>query len=90
MAMMSMTGYQPNGKSRITIGSPDLTVATLVAERLAMTSAHRVALLRELTLQVAYQFWTERGRPSGSPEVDWFHAQALLDRLRSIWMLEGF
>lgn len=43
-----------------------------------MTSAHRVALLRDLTRQVAYQLWVARGRPFGSPEVDWFHAEVVL------------
>jgi hypothetical protein len=54
-----------------------------------MTSAHRVAILRGLTRQVAYQFWVERGRPLGSPEVDWFQAEILVDRMRSIWSLEA-
>jgi hypothetical protein len=27
---------------------------------------------------LAYQLWTERGRPEGSPEEDWFRAQELL------------
>jgi len=54
-----------------------------------MTSAHRVALRRELTRQVAYQLWVERGRPLGSPEVDWFHAEVLLDQLGSIWSILG-
>ena len=32
---------------------------------------------------LAYQFWEERGRPSGSPEVDWFRAEReLRHRLR--------
>jgi DUF2934 family protein len=53
-----------------------------------MTSARRVAILRGLTRQVAYRFWLKRGRPFGSPEVDWFHAEILVDRLRSIWSLE--
>jgi len=56
-----------------------------------MTSAHRVAVLHKLTQQVAYQLWVERGRPLGSPEVDWFQAEALVDHLESIWsILEGF
>ena len=28
----------------------------------------------ELTAKLAYQFWEQRGRPFGSPEVDWFSA----------------
>jgi len=55
-----------------------------------MTGAHRVAVLRELTQQVAYQLWVERGRPFGSPEVDWYRAEVLIDRLTSIWILKGF
>jgi DUF2934 family protein len=55
-----------------------------------MTGAHRVAVLRKLTQQVAYQLWVERGRPFGSPEVDWYRAEVLLDRLASIWILQGF
>jgi hypothetical protein len=53
-----------------------------------MTSAHRVAIVRELIRQVAYQLWVKRGRPVGSPEVDWFRAEMLVDRLRSMWSLE--
>jgi uncharacterized protein YbjT (DUF2867 family) len=51
-----------------------------------MTGAHRVALLRELTRQVAYELWVERGRPFGSPEVDWLRAEALLAHLESVWI----
>jgi hypothetical protein len=28
--------------------------------------------------KLAYQLWEERGRPSGSPEEDWFRAEAEL------------
>jgi hypothetical protein len=28
--------------------------------------------------QLAEQFWVERGRPFGSPEVDWLQAEATL------------
>ena len=54
-----------------------------------MTGAHRVALLREWTRRVGYRLWVERGRPFGSPEVDWFQAEVLLNHLRSTWILEG-
>ena len=27
---------------------------------------------------LAQQFWVERGRPFGSPEIDWFRAEATL------------
>jgi hypothetical protein len=49
-----------------------------------MTGAHRVVLLRELTRQVAYRFWVDRGRPLGSAEVDWLRAEALLDNFSVI------
>jgi hypothetical protein len=29
----------------------------------------------ELVAKVAYKFWEERGRPFGSPDVDWFAAE---------------
>lgn len=29
----------------------------------------------EFVARVAYQLWEERGRPIGSPEVDWFGAE---------------
>ncbi|MGA7560934.1 MAG: DUF2934 domain-containing protein [Terriglobales bacterium] len=29
----------------------------------------------ELVQKLAYQHWEERGRPPGSPEIDWFAAE---------------
>jgi hypothetical protein len=29
----------------------------------------------ELVAKLAYKLWEERGRPFGSPEVDWFRAE---------------
>lgn len=29
----------------------------------------------EFVAELAYKFWEERGRPLGSPEVDWFAAE---------------
>jgi hypothetical protein len=29
----------------------------------------------EFVAKLAYKFWEERGRPFGSPEVDWFRAE---------------
>ena len=34
--------------------------------------------MREVTAKLAYQLWERRGRPFGSPEVDWFAAQKAL------------
>lgn len=32
----------------------------------------------EVTSKLAYKLWERRGRPFGSPEVDWFAAQKAL------------
>jgi len=32
----------------------------------------------EATARMAYEFWVQRGRPFGSPEVDWFAAEKAL------------
>jgi hypothetical protein len=37
---------------------------------------------QELTAKLAYQFWERRGRPFGSPEVDWFAAERALASAR--------
>jgi DUF2934 family protein len=29
----------------------------------------------EVVAKLAYRFWEERGRPMGSPEVDWYRAE---------------
>jgi len=29
----------------------------------------------ELVAKIAYKFWEQRGRPFGSPEIDWFAAE---------------
>ena len=34
---------------------------------------------REVTAKLAYQLWEQRGRPFGSPEVDWLAAEKALD-----------
>jgi hypothetical protein len=32
----------------------------------------------ELTEKLAYKYWERRGRPLGSPEIDWFAAEKTL------------
>jgi Protein of unknown function (DUF2934) len=32
----------------------------------------------EFVAKLAYQLWEERGRPFGSPEVDWFAAERVV------------
>jgi hypothetical protein len=34
---------------------------------------------REATARLAYDLWVQRGRPLGSPEVDWFAAEKAMD-----------
>jgi hypothetical protein len=33
---------------------------------------------------LAYELWIQRGRPLGSPEVDWFRAEEELKRLKEL------
>jgi len=34
--------------------------------------------LHELTEKLAYEYWEHRGRPLGSPEIDWLAAEKAL------------
>ena len=36
------------------------------------------ANLHELTTNLAYEYWERRGRPFGSPEIDWSAAEKAL------------
>lgn len=38
--------------------------------------------LQERTSKLAYEYWERRGRPLGSPEIDWFAAEHSLESLR--------
>lgn len=40
-----------------------------------MVADERSAAKHRLTEQLAYELWERRGRPNGSPEVDWFAAE---------------
>ena len=40
----------------------------------------------ELVQKLAYQHWEDRGRPLGSPEIDWFAAEKAV---RSSWLATG-
>jgi DUF2934 family protein len=33
----------------------------------------------EMTKKLAYEYWERRGRPFGSPEIDWASAQNAID-----------
>ena len=34
--------------------------------------------VHDLTERLAYEYWERRGRPFGSPEIDWFAAEKAL------------
>lgn len=36
---------------------------------------HSYESRQEFVQQLAYQYWEKRGRPLGSPQVDWFAAE---------------
>lgn len=38
--------------------------------------------LHDATERLAYIYWERRGRPIGSPEIDWFRAENDLARIR--------
>lgn len=40
---------------------------------------------REVTAILAYQYWERRGRPLGSPDIDWFAAEKTLASCRKNW-----
>jgi len=47
---------------------------------------HSYECRHEIVRELAYQHWEKRGRPFGSPEVDWFAAE---DALRSYLLASG-
>jgi Protein of unknown function (DUF2934) len=42
---------------------------------------------RESVEKLAYRLWEDRGRPIGSPEVDWLRAEKELDQASRAWDL---
>jgi hypothetical protein len=44
-----------------------------------MAADERSAIKHRLTEQLAYEMWERRGRPHGSPEIDWFAAEKSLE-----------
>lgn len=47
---------------------------------------HSYESREEIVRELAYQHWEKRGRPFGSPEVDWFAAE---EALRSYLVASG-
>ena len=43
---------------------------------------YEVMMDKEIAM-LAYQYWEQRGRPIGSPEVDWYRAEGAVNREQS-------
>ena len=43
-------------------------------EKLRMSVGDRFSPTEDAIATLAYEFWSRRGSPVGSPEEDWFHA----------------
>jgi hypothetical protein len=55
------------------------TKATAAIDSVAIDSVIAKGVpTHEEVASLAVQFWNERGRPFGSPEIDWFRAEATL------------
>ena len=68
LAIRSAKGFGPTS-STATYTSPKTAPIRLDRQDIAM---------------LAYRYWTERGCPEGSPERDWFRAEAELRALTAI------
>jgi hypothetical protein len=67
----------PAEKKTITRKAPAKKAAAAAAPAVESAAAKHVPDYQEIA-QLAQQFWIERGRPFGSPEVDWLRAEASL------------
>jgi hypothetical protein len=47
---------------------------TFIAERDAPSEPPYASLIDREIARRAYEYWEQRGRPIGSPEVDWYRA----------------
>jgi hypothetical protein len=60
-------------KTRATAPASDIATPPLEHKRIA---------------RLAYAYWEARGRPDGSPEEDWFRAEAELRRRQAAWKVK--
>ncbi len=44
--------------------------------------------IRQQISEAAYRLWEERGRPDGSPEIDWFDAEAQIGVTEQLWSFD--
>jgi hypothetical protein len=70
------TTRKASTKKTVTAAAP---VESVVVDPVAVDSAiaRRTPTYEEIAV-LAEQFWNERGRPFGSPEIDWLRAEATL------------
>ena len=67
------------------------SAATQRAKTRATAPASNVAtspLEHKRIARLAYAYWEARGRPDGSPEEDWFRAEAELRRRQEAWKVK--
>ena len=68
------------------IGNPEAALGATAAAGAAAATAMSMELVEsshsvtdhEKIEQLAYSYWVERGCPEGSPDEDWFRAEATL------------
>jgi hypothetical protein len=65
-------------KKTRTAKAPAKRAAAARAAEPAVEAAEKRVPSYDDVAQLAEQFWVERGRPYGSPEVDWLRAEATL------------
>jgi hypothetical protein len=54
-------------------------------EKAPLTSAAQYDPMEEKAIaQLAYEYWTQRGCPFGSPEVDWYRAEREIKKHRGM------
>jgi len=59
--------------------------------RLELTTDYLGESHHEFIEKLAYELWAQRGRPFGSPDVDWFAAeQAVRESLAASGMITSF
>ena len=63
-----------------------MTEQSKIGDWVPLTHSHCYESRHEMVEDIAHQHWEKRGRPFGSPEVDWFAAE---EALRSDLLASG-
>lgn len=69
-----MAKQQPRGITKVKSASAEEPATSPVVALLPDSSS---------IAELAYQLWLERGRPEGSPEIDWYRAEESLQSAKS-------